>query len=85
MRIEPVERLPERQPNTPKKRLRDIVEEFIKMNVKYAELEFNSLEYSSARSANDALNLHILRRTEYPVKSKFINGRTYLIRTDMED
>lgn len=88
MKIIPVECLPERQPKTLRKNINDIIEEFVRMNVKYARVEFGSLEYASVKSAHDAIKVHILYHpggNDYPVKMKFINGDIYFIRTDMED
>ena len=83
MTFTPVEKLPEKQKNTYKKNT-DMLNEFMKMNVKYARVEYSKTDYCSESSVVGSLSKSI-RTNMYPIRLKTINGELYLIRKDLEE
>ena len=83
MTFVPVDKLPERKPKRLYKRRIDILKEFLKMNVKYARADFNTLEYSCAKDTRSAMD-QTAKTYGLPVKVKLINGELYLINLELE-
>ena len=83
MTIVPVENLPEKRPRD-YKRIAHIFQEFMKMNVKYARVDFNELEYASVQSAYTNLRRAATDQNR-PLYVTIINGEIYFVRMDMED
>ena len=86
MTFVPVDRLPEKGPNAPKtphKKNAEHLKEFLKMNVKYAKMDFGPLEYISTESAR-ASTANLIRWYGLPIKATVINGELYLINLELE-
>ena len=65
-------------------KLEALFEEFMKMNVKTAEASFDEKdEYNSVNSAYTSLH-RAARRWSKPVEVRMVNGKIYLVRTDMD-
>lgn len=66
------------------KPLKSYLDEFMKMNVKYAKVEFENGEYSNWRAAYESLR-HSIERAVLPIDVKMRVYGVYLIRRDLED
>lgn len=84
MTFVPVDKLPESNPPLPYKRRADILNEFLEMSIKYARMDFNTLEYSCATQARSAM-AQTVKRYSMPIKVKLINNELYLINLELEE
>lgn len=64
------------------KKLKNDLEEFMRMNVKSARVVYTKAEYVCATSAKASLRI-AARRYSLPIKALMRNGNVYLIRTDL--
>lgn len=80
MNFTKVDRLPDTI-RRPYKNLEDELEKFMRMNCKYARVEFAG-EYAGANSARAAIHKAI-KAFDLPIEAKLINEELYLISTDM--
>lgn len=83
MRFTPVDEIPQQGPKRFKKNNGDHLYEFMNMNVKRAKMEINDLDYAHPYSAYASTRTSI-KYYGLPIDVHFINGETYLVRTDME-
>lgn len=83
MTFTPVDRLPDRGPNKPQKKNTDHLTEFLKMNVKYARMDYGPLEYASLHSAKGA-NDKTIKHYGLPIRTQIINSELYLINLELE-
>lgn len=87
MTFTPVDKLPEKGPNMPKaphKKNAEHLKEFLKMNVKYAKMDFGPLEYISTESAR-ASTTNLIGWYGLPIKATVINSELYLINLELEE
>lgn len=84
MKLVSVEKLPEEGKRNAYKKPIEWLDEFMKMNTRYAKLEYRKDEYTGAFAAQSALS-RTAYRCGYPIKVRQINGELYLIRTDMKE
>lgn len=84
MKLIPVNELPERNHRTGKKSNLDCLQEFLKMNVRYAKLDVPELDYVHPFSAYTS-TLNSVKRFKLPVAVYFINGDVYLANLEMEE
>lgn len=84
MNLIPVKSLPNKVNMPHNTELGKIFEEFVNMNVKYAQISYSRLEYVSDISFHGSINGFLNRNPDLPIKVRSINGLAYLIRTDME-
>lgn len=88
MKFVPVDNIPKRRTREGAacaewKPLRDYLNEFLNMNVKYARISDVSSEYSSIESAVCSIRESIANAA-LPITLALRNGEVYLIRTDWE-
>ena len=81
MNFTPVDYLPERRYTTYKK-VGAYLQEFMKMNVKTARVDYTPEEYTSAQCVSTPFR-YAINADGYPIKVQIINGDVYLTRTDM--
>lgn len=81
MKFTEVKELPERTITT-YKRPQYVFEEFLRLNIKIAKVEFNKNEYSSTQSAFANCKMYA-KRDGYPIDVRMRNGELYFIRRDM--
>lgn len=79
MKFTVMEELPRKREYNP---LGKYLEEFMRMNVKVARVDFDAHEYASAKVCQTTLYTSIKRRA-LPIKTSVRNNEVYLIRTDM--
>lgn len=84
MTLKQVEYLPERA-CADYKRLDEFFKMFMKMNVKYAQVQFEDYEYATEATCRGSLHSYIMRNPDLPVVARVISSNVYLVRTDMED
>lgn len=74
--------IPKTEYRKPRNDIAGAMEEFMKLNIKFAQVSFSVLEFESCYVAGTVLSRHA-RDAELPVKVCVRNGVVYLERTDM--
>lgn len=85
MKLVPVDHVPNDSRSTHKPKQNNIyaiLDAFMQMNVKYARVEYNPIEYNYPTSCNSALHWSI-KHGGYPVKVVMRDMTNYLVRTDI--
>ena len=88
MTLTPVKTLPKhnlielRETSAPKKKRKDILDDFIAMNVKFARLNFADYEYKNTRSAYESLCQGV-RTYGHPIKIYKHGTEIYFVRKDI--
>lgn len=80
MKFQQIDSLPEKK-RCEYKKLENELEKFMKMDVKYARVDYGN-EYSSPSSAAHTLSL-ATKQYALPIRVRVINGVVYLESTDM--
>ena len=76
--------IPTTEYRKPRNDIAGAMEEFMKMNIKFAQVTFSVLEFDSCYVAGTVLSRHV-KDAELPVKVRVRNGVVYLERTDIID
>lgn len=89
MTLVPVEKLPGKHTrkdvaHCDNKSVRTYLREFMKMNVKYARVNFTGTDYSDISIAHRAIR-NSAYRSALPIQVMRRSGQLYLIRKDLED
>ena len=84
MTFTPVDKLPDRIPHNSHKKNAEHLKEFLKMNVKYARMDYSALEYTNLHSARAAIAV-VAKYNGLPVKPTIINNEIYLINLELEE
>ncbi len=79
MKFKTIERLPKKERKNVD--LFQFLEDFMSTGKKFAELDFDSTEYASLDAAQGSLSASIAR-FKFPIVTRRINKKLYLIRTD---
>ena len=82
MTFHQVKQIPKTKYRKPRNNVAGAMEEFMKMNIKFASVKFSVLEFESCYVASSTL-VKCCKSAELPVKVLVRNGRVYLERTDL--
>lgn len=82
MRFVEVESVPEYNLRSPKKPLKELLEEFVRSNIKCAKFIFDETEYSRCENARQAL-LRSCKFGAFPIAISVRGNDIYLIRKDI--
>lgn len=63
-------------------KMKPILDEFMKTNVKMVKLSYDEGEYKNGKSLGGSL-YGAVRRENYPIKIRVVQNQVYLVRTDM--
>ena len=85
MKLIPVTKLPDPEFKSEHKNLAKLCSDFLKLNVKYARVEFAPYDYNSVHSAYTSLRSFIRGHDYKSVYVKVIHNDLYFVRTDWED
>lgn len=75
--------IPETEYRKTRNDISSALEEFMKMNIKFAQVEYSKLEFECSCTANSSIRWAI-RNMNLPIKLYIRNSTVYLERTDIE-
>lgn len=82
MKFVKIDRIPERREKASKKPTREMLEEFLSADIKYASVVLEEGDYCRTESARCSL-VNTINMCDYPIKVETRRGELFLVRMDI--
>lgn len=81
MQLTPMNELPVTKAYCQYKNLKDYLDEFMEMGVKYVHVQFAPYEFANVYSAYGSF-YRMIKQYSYPIRASVVNSELYLIKTE---